>query len=189
MPQAPIIIPIIITGILVGTIAASKGEMVKRKKLLLSSLLSGILNVANAYLLILLTPARSGYSGGYSGQYSGQFSGTAQSAYRYRGGGANSQLLLIVSSFVVGFLLPLVIIGIGMLYARRKAKAEMGFDEESGEDELDALREDSDQEEDTEKEEDSGKEEDTEELFKKDSKKDSKKGSKKDLKQDYDEEF
>ena len=181
MPQAPIIIPIIITGILVGTIAASKGEMVKRKKLLLASLLSGILNVANAYLLILLTPARSGFSG-YSGQYSGQSSGQFSGTYaRYRGGGANSQLLLLVSSFIVGFLLPLVIIGIGMLYARRKAGKEFG--EESGEDELDALREDSDQEE------DSGKEEDTEELFKKDSKKESKKSSKKDLKQDYDEEF
>jgi hypothetical protein len=186
MPQAPIIIPIIITGILVGSIAASKGEMVKRKKLLSASLLSGILNVVNAYLLILLTPARS--FSGYSGQYSGQFTGTATSAYRRGGGGANSQLLLLISSFIIGFLIPLVIIGIGMLYARRKAKAEKGFDEESGEDELDALKEDS-EEEDTEKQEDTEKEEDTEELFKKDSKKDSKKGSKKDLKQDYDEEF
>ncbi len=186
MPSTPIIIPIIITGVLVGTIAASKGEMVKRKKLLSASLLSGILNVVNAYLLILLTPART-----YSGQYSGQFSGTAQSAYRARagGGGANTQLLLIISSFIVGFLIPLVIIGIGMLYARRKIGKE-GIDEGSGEDELDALREEgSEKEEDSEKEGDSGKEEDTEELFKKDSKKDSKKGSKKDLKQDYDEEF
>src|SRR5208282_4999899 len=185
MPSTPIIIPIIITGVLVGTIAASKGEIVKRKKLLSASLLSGILNVVNAYLLILLTPARSGYSG----QYSGQFSGTAQSAYRARGGGANTQLLLIISSFIVGFLIPLVIIGIGMLYARHKIGKE-GFDQESGEDELDALREEgSKKEEGSEKEEDSGKEEDTEELFKRDSKKDSKKGSKKDLKQDYDEEF
>ena len=174
MPQAPIIIPIIITGILVGTIAASKGTMVKRKKLLLASLLSGILNVVNAYLLILLTPARS---------FPSQFTGTAQSAYRYRGGGgANSQLLLLISSFLVGFLIPLAVIGIGMLYARRKAGK--GVDEESGKDELDFLKED-----DSEKEEDTGKEEDTEELFKKDSKKESKKDSKKDLKQDYDEEF
>lgn len=179
MPQAPIIIPIIITGILVGTIAASKGELVKRKKLLLASLLSGILNVVNAYLLILLTPARSFQ---YQGQFQGQFTGTAQSTYRYRGGGgANTQLLLLVSSFIVGFLIPLAVIGIGMLYARRKAGKE--FSEESGEDELDALRDDS------EKQEDDEKVEDTEELFKKDSKKESKKDSKKDLKQDYDEEF
>ncbi|MFI5448720.1 MAG: hypothetical protein ACHQ03_02985 [Candidatus Bathyarchaeia archaeon] len=176
MPQAPIIIPIIITGILVGTIAASKGTMVKRKKLLLASLLSGILNVVNAYLLILLTPARTF-------QYQGQFTGTAQSTYRYRGGGgANSQLLLLISSFIVGFLIPLAVIGIGMLYARRKAGK--GFDEEGGKDDLDFLKED-----DSEKEEDSEKVEDTEELFKKDSKKESKKDSKKDLKQDYDEEF
>src|SRR5208337_2684305 len=175
---------IIITGILVGTVAASKGTMVKRKKLLSASLLSGILNVVNAYLLILLTPART-----YSGQFQGQFTGTAQSTYRRSGGGANSQLLLIISSFIVGFLIPLVIIGIGMLYARHKIGKE-GFDQESGEDELDALREEgSKKEEGSEKEEDSGKEEDTEELFKRDSKKDSKKGSKKDLKQDYDEEF
>jgi|GEM_PF-730014 len=172
MPQAPIIIPIIITGLLVGSIGASKGEMVKRKKLLSASALSGVLNCANAYLLILLTPARSAYQG----QFSGQFSGTSQSAYRYRGSGANSQLLLMVSSFVVGFLIPLVIIGIGMLYVRHKVGKQ--YDEENGEDEIDALREDTGKEE-----------EDTEELFKNNSKKDSKKDSKKNLKQDYDEEF
>ena len=148
--------------------------MVKRKKLLLASLLSGILNVVNAYLLILLTPARTF-------QYQGQFTGTATSTYRYRGGGANTQVLLLISSFIVGFLIPLAVIGIGMLYARRKAGK--GLDE-GGKDELDFLKED-----DSEKEEDSEKVEDTEELFKKDSKKESKKDSKKDLKQDYDEEF
>jgi hypothetical protein len=174
MPQAPIIIPIIITGILVGTIAASKGQMVKRKKLLLASLLSGILNTANAYLLILLTPART------PSQFQGQFQSvttTAQTTYRYRGGGGNYQLMLVISSFIVGFLIPLAVIGISMLYARRKAGK--GTDEENGGDEIDALREENGAE----------KEEDTEDLFKKDSKKGSKNDSKKDLKQDSDEEF
>jgi len=164
MPQAPIIIPIIITGILVGKIAASKGQMVKRKKLLLASLASGILNTANAYLLILLTPSRSSQ---FQGQFQSQFTTTAQTTYRYRGGGGNYQLMLVVSSFIVGFLIPLAVIGISMLYARRKAGK--GVDEENGKDEIDALRE-----------------ENNEELFKEES---SKKESKKDLKQDSDEEF
>jgi len=164
MPQAPIIIPIIITGILVGTIAASKGQMVKRKKLLLASLLSGILNTANAYLLILLTPSRSSQ---FQGQFQTQFTTSAQTTYRYRGGGGNYQLMLVISSFIVGFLIPLAVIGISMLYARRKAGK--GMDEENDKDEIDALRE-----------------ENNEELFKEES---SKKESKKDLKQDSDEEF
>jgi hypothetical protein len=178
MPQAPIIIPIIITGLLVGTIAASKGEMIKRKKLLSISLLSGILNVANAYLLILLAPARSAYQGQFQGQFQSQSTTTGQSTFRYRGGGGNYQLLLLVSSFIVGFLIPLAIIGIGMLYAKRKAGKS--FDE-GGEDEIDSLKQDSE-------EEDVENEEDTEELFK-NSKKRLNKDSKKDLKQDYDEEF
>ena len=75
--------------------------------------------------------------------------------------------MLVISSFIVGFLIPLAVIGISMLYARRKAGKRL--DEENGKDEIDALRE-----------------ENNEELFKEES---SKKESKKDLKQDSDEEF
>ena len=58
MPQIPIILPMIILGLVVGSILKSQSPKISRKKLASASLGAGLLNSIHAYLLYLLTPAQ-----------------------------------------------------------------------------------------------------------------------------------
>ena len=112
MPQAPMIIPVIIAGLAFGSILVSEKHTLSRKKLLGISALSGILNVGNAYLVYqLLPPPTFTRAGSQFSQFS-QFRAAAS---------ANSESAFYVSSFLVGFLLVLAVLGIALIYARFKS--------------------------------------------------------------------
>jgi hypothetical protein len=108
MPQAPIIIPIIIAGVTLGSMLATQKRTLSKKKLAGVSLLSGLLNVGNAFLVNLIAPPPSLTRAGGT-----QFRTAA---------GAGSEYMFFVSSFLVGVLAVLAIIGIALLYARYKGE-------------------------------------------------------------------
>ena len=109
MPQTPMIIPIIIAGLTLGSVLVSEKHILSKKKLLGVSALSGILNLGNAYLVYeLLPPPTFNRSGSQFSQFS-QFRAAAA---------ASSESSFYVSSFIVGFLLVLAVVGIALTYAR-----------------------------------------------------------------------
>ena len=109
MPQTPMIIPIVIAGLTLGSVLVSEKRTLSKKKLLGVSALSGILNLGNAYLVYqLLPPPTFNRAGSQFSQFS-QFRAAAA---------ASSESSFYVSSFIVGFLLVLAVVGIALTYAR-----------------------------------------------------------------------
>jgi hypothetical protein len=107
MPQLPLIVPIIVTGVLVGSLMKSKTQHLSKKRLVSSSLISGVLNGAYAYAVYLLTPQTT------FTRFTGSAAATAAAAFR-----PASDIVFIISSFVAGVLFVLTVIGIAMVYAR-----------------------------------------------------------------------
>ena len=127
MPQIPILVPIIVTGLLVGSVMIHEGRKMSKKRLGVASVLSGVLNGAQAYLVNYLTPqtpTRAGtFTGGGTFPGGATFTGTATftgaAAVRQTG-----ELTYYISSIIVGILIPLVILGIGMFRSRSKGSEE-----------------------------------------------------------------
>jgi hypothetical protein len=115
MPQLPVIIPIIITGLLVGSMIRNAGRGISKKKLGGASALSGVLNGVEAYVVNLLMPQptstfiRAGSTVSF----------TVPAAARQ-----TSELVFYASSILAGILIPLVIVGIAMLYSRGRQSGE-----------------------------------------------------------------
>ena len=112
MPQTPMIIPIIIAGLTLGSVLVSEKRTLSKKKLLGVSALSGIFNLGNAYLVYqLLPPPTFNRAGSQFSQFS-QFRAAAT---------VSSESSFYVSSFMVGFLLVLAVVGIALTYAKFKS--------------------------------------------------------------------
>jgi hypothetical protein len=56
MPQAPIIIPLIITGLFFGNLLKSPGKKISKKSVAIPAIAAGLLNGVHAYLLDIMTP-------------------------------------------------------------------------------------------------------------------------------------
>jgi hypothetical protein len=110
MPQVPIILPVIITGIVLGSIIKKQKPHISKKKLALAAVVSGLLNAAFAYAEYLLTPQQVTFRGI-----------TIQRA-------AGSEYGFVAASFLAGFLIVIAVIGIGLLYARLR-RTEMTEEE------------------------------------------------------------
>jgi len=125
MPTAPIIIPVIVAGITLGSLLASESHKITKKRILGISLVSGLLNVANAYAIYLLfpPPSFSRFSGGgtFTGG-GGQFTGGG-TTFQFRSASASPTSFLTLS-FITGFLIVLVIVEIALFYAKRKSGGE-----------------------------------------------------------------
>lgn len=115
MPQEPMIIPIIIAGITLGSLLASETHRLSKKKLVGVSLLSGALNAANAFLVYQLMPPPIFTRGAT------QFRAAAT---------AGSENTFYVSSFIAGILIVLAIVGIALIYARFRGPKPQEEDEE-----------------------------------------------------------
>jgi hypothetical protein len=100
MPQVPIIVPIIITGLVLGGIIKAQKAQISKKRLAGVSLASGLLNSAYAHVEYLLTPQQVTFRG-FTIQR------TAGSEYGF-----------VIASFLAGFLIVVAVIGIGLIYAR-----------------------------------------------------------------------
>jgi cytochrome bd-type quinol oxidase subunit 2 len=114
MPTTQIIIPLIVAGITLGSLLVSQTRSISKKKLVIASLVSGLLNAANAFLVYTFLPpptfTRTGTGGG--------------PAFR-AAGGANSENAFLVSAFITGFLIVLAIVLVALAYARfRGGKSE-----------------------------------------------------------------
>lgn len=100
MPSTPIILPIIITGIVVGSLMKSKTATFPKKRIAYASLASGLLNALYAYGLYLMTPrptfARAAVASGQQSQ----------------------ELIFTFSSFVTGVLVVLAVVGIAKIFIR-----------------------------------------------------------------------
>jgi phosphate/sulfate permease len=120
MPTAPIIIPVIIAGITLGSLLVTENHKITKKKILAVSLISGLLNTANAYLVYTLfpPPTFSRITGGtFAG---GGFAAGGSTAFQLRAAGSSVTSFLALS-FITGFLVVLAIVGIALFYARRKS--------------------------------------------------------------------
>jgi Mg/Co/Ni transporter MgtE len=109
MPQLPLIIPIIVTGLLVGSALKNRDQKISKKKLGAVSVLSGVLNGAQAYLVTFISPQTTFL----------QTSATAAAALRQ-----TSELVFAISSTLVGILIPLIIVGIGLFLSRGSEEEE-----------------------------------------------------------------
>ena len=105
MPQIPIIIPVIVAGIAVGSVIKSQTPRISRRKLMSASLVAGLLNAINAYVVDSLSPRQTFVAANFT---------VPQTSW----------IVFVVASFIGGFLIVLAVLGIAMMYARRGKGAE-----------------------------------------------------------------
>jgi hypothetical protein len=114
MPTVPIIIPVIVLGILVGSVIKTGKKSISKKRLLVASLVSGALNAAYSYLLEMITP-RPTLPTGF----------TANRVVSVSVG-----LEFYVASFLTGFILILAVFAIAAVYLRIRGRGELEAAEE-----------------------------------------------------------
>lgn len=107
MPQIPIIIPLVVAGVAVGSVIKSKSPTISKRKLLSASLVAGFLNAIYAYAVYSFSPEQTF-----------TFSrGTFPAA-------PTSWIPFVVASLLAGFLIVLAVLGIAMAYARIRRGGE-----------------------------------------------------------------
>ena len=114
MPQIPIIIPVIVIGITVGSVIKSETPKISRRKLMSASLVAGVLNAINAYAVNSLSPQQTFVRANFSAAQAAGFSSFSQT----------SGIVFVVASFIGGFLIVLAALGIAIIYARRGKGSE-----------------------------------------------------------------
>lgn len=129
MPQIPIIVPLIVLGLVVGSTIKSKSPRISKKKLVSASLAAGLLNSIHAYLLYLLAPA----------QIPTRVTGIPTTGpTALEGFASTSEVSFVVASFLAAFLMVLLVLGVAMAYARvgrgeeLREAAEVTSEEEAG---------------------------------------------------------
>ena len=126
MPIIPTVVPLIVSGLMLGSLLVSGKRKLSKKKLLIGSLVGGLLNAANAFIVYILFPPTtfSRFGGGNFG--GGTFAGatfTGASTFQFRGGGgANSETSFLLLSFITGLLIVIVVVGVALLYVRYKGR-------------------------------------------------------------------
>jgi hypothetical protein len=112
----PVPLSIIITGLLVGSVMKNRDRRMSKKRLGFASVLAGLLNGGESYLLNRLTPQQTFPTGVAVAQRQGL------------------DLTTIISSILVGALIPLAVLGIGMLYSRaRKGREDAEYQDSTSE--------------------------------------------------------
>ena len=99
MPQFPIVIPIIVLGITVGSLLRGKSATISKKKFVYATLAAGLLNVAYAYVFLLWFPAPTSTRGNLA---------FAQI----------SEPVFLADSFLVAVVLMVAVLGIAQMYSR-----------------------------------------------------------------------
>jgi hypothetical protein len=115
MPEIPIIVPLIVVGLVVGSILKSKSPRISRKRLASASLVAGLLNSIHAYLLYLLTPTRTAAIA----------TGAPTGAPPMAGLASASEGAFVAASFLSAFLMVLLVFGIAMVYVRIRRGEEI----------------------------------------------------------------
>jgi len=133
MPTAPTVIPLIVAGLMLGSMLVTQKAKVTKKKLLGASVLAGLLNAVNAYAVYILFPSTTsrfgggsfgggGFGGGGAGSGASSFCSANPGVCSGRGGafGATSVGSFLLLSFITGLLIVIVVVGVAMLYVRYK---------------------------------------------------------------------
>ena len=131
MPQPPIILPIIITGLTLGSILASQAKTISKKRLAGISLISGLLNSAYAVCTIHVKSTANFLTAGFTGS---TFSGAGTTFSRAGTFQTGSETGFIISSFITGLIFVLAVCGIALAYARFRGKKDEEEGEELGDD-------------------------------------------------------
>jgi hypothetical protein len=142
MPTTPTVIPLIVAGLVLGSMLVSEKRKMSKKRLLGVSLLGGLLNAANALIVYaLFPPTSSRFGGGTFG--GGAFAGatfTGSSTFQFRGAaGATSEPSFLILSFLTGLLIVIVVVGAALAFVRYKGghmEEEMGEAGPEGQEEL-----------------------------------------------------
>ena len=109
MPQIPIIVPLIVVGLVVGSTIKSKSPRISKKKLASASVAAGLLNSVHAYLLYLFAPV----------QIPTRVTGIPTTGTTaLEGFASTSEASFVVASFLAAFLIVLLVLGVAMAYAR-----------------------------------------------------------------------
>ena len=109
MPQIPVLIPVIVAGLAVGSVIKSKTPRISKKKLLSASLVAGLLNGVYAYVVYSFSPRQASFRG-------------ASSAFSIP---STSWDVFVATSVLSGFLVVLAVLGIAMVYARTRKGEEI----------------------------------------------------------------
>ena len=107
MPQISVIIPVIIAGLVVGSLIKSKSGAISNKRLVSASLVAGLLNGLYVYVVYSISPQPTFARGNFTVPTTGNF--TVPST---------SWVVLVVGSVLSGFLIVFAILGIAKVYAR-----------------------------------------------------------------------
>ena len=116
MPTVPIIIPVIVLGVLVGSMLKTEKKRMSKKRLLLAGLITGALNAAYSYVLEMITPRTT------------SLTGTGFTANRVFS--ASVGLGFYIASFLVGLVLILAVFVIAAVYLRVRGGGEPETPEE-----------------------------------------------------------
>jgi uncharacterized membrane protein len=144
MPIVPTVLPLIVAGVLLGSLLVSEKRKISKKRLVGVSLVGGLLNAANAVVVYLLFPPTtfSRFGGGNfgGGNFGGSSSFTFTGSSSFRGGAAGGgEGSFILLSFITGLLIVLVVVGSALLYVRYKGghgEEQLDEEKEEGQDEL-----------------------------------------------------
>jgi hypothetical protein len=124
MPQIPIIAPLIVVGLVVGSMLKSKSLKISGRKLAFASLAAGVLNSVHAYFLYLLTPARTTVTA----------VGVTTGVPPMGGLASTTREAFVAGSFLGAVLVVLLVFGIAMVYARiRRSEEPVDFPEQTSE--------------------------------------------------------
>lgn len=111
MPQLPVIIPLIVIGISFGSLLKSEKAKISLRRVMIWSLVAGLLNAVNAYAVYLLTPQPT--FGGAT------FARTTTTTATY--------IPFTAASFLAGFIIVAAVFGIARVVSRRhQGEAELG---------------------------------------------------------------
>jgi hypothetical protein len=114
MPQIPIIIPVIVAGLAVGSVIRSENPRISRRKLLSASGAAGLLNAVYGYFVYLFSPEQPSFRGTFS------IPTTAEVSFVP----TTPEVPFVIASFLTGCLIVLVVLGIAMVYARGGKEGE-----------------------------------------------------------------
>jgi len=106
MPEISIIIPMIVTGVAVGSLIRSKSPRISKRMLVSASLIAGLLNGVYGYVVYSFSPQPTFPRG---------VSFIAQTSW----------VEFVVGSFLAGFFIVLAVLGIAMMYARIRKGEEL----------------------------------------------------------------
>jgi len=105
MPQTSVIIPVIVAGLVVGSLIKSKSGAISNKRLVLASLAAGLFNGLYMYVVYLISPQPTFTRGTFTVP-------------------STSWEVLVVESILSGFLIVFAILGIAKLYVKTRKGQE-----------------------------------------------------------------